>query len=157
MLLFLVFLSACGAAAATGMLFPTGRWYRGLRKPDGVPPNWAFPVVWTIIYFLIAFAGARVARLDGSEFAMAFWSAQIALNALWTPVFFGARRMRAALVIIAALWLAVLGATVSHFSLDFWAGLAFLPYLFWVSIAAALNFSILRLNPGIGTASGGDP
>lgn len=145
--LFLVFLAAAFGAAATGALFPTGAWFKSLNKPTWMPPNWAFPVVWTTLYVLMAFAGARVAGLEGSGFAMAFWALQIALNTLWTPVFFGLRHMRAGLVIIGGLWLAVLGAMMTHFQVDFWAGLAFVPYLAWVTVATALNLSILRLNP----------
>ena len=145
--LFLIFLAATFAAGATGALFPTGEWYTRLNKPAWTPPNWAFPIMWTSIYLLISFAGARVAPLDGSAYAMAFWAAQIALNALWTPVFFGLRRLKGSLPIMAGLWLAVLGATVTHFQVDAWAGLAFLPYLIWVTIAGALNYTVMRLNP----------
>lgn len=146
-ILFLVFLAACGAAAATGAMFPTGDWYKQLNKPAWTPPNWAFPVAWFSIYFLISIAGARVAVLEGNAYAMAFWGLQIALNTLWTPVFFGLRRLKGALPVMAALWIAVFGATVTHLALDFWAGLAFVPYLAWVSVAAALNVQIARLNP----------
>lgn len=146
-LLFFLFLAAAFGAAATGALFPTGAWYKSLNKPSWVPPNWAFPVAWTSIYLLISFAGARVAGLEGSAYAMAFWAIQIAFNALWTPVFFGLRHLRASLPIMAALWCAVLGATITHFQLDFWAGLAFVPYLAWVTVAAALNLAMVRLNP----------
>ena len=145
--LFLIFLAATFAAGATGALFPTGEWYKRLNKPAWTPPNWAFPVMWTTIYLLMSFAGARVAPLPGSEYAMAFWALQIALNALWTPVFFGLRRLKGALPIMACLWLAVLGCTVTHFALDVWAGLAFVPYLVWVTIAGALNYTVMRLNP----------
>ena len=148
-LLFLIFLSASVAAGSTGMMFPTGSWYKTLSKPDWVPPNWAFPVVWTSIYVLIAFAGARVAGLEGSGYAMAFWAGQIALNTLWTPVFFGLRNFKAALVIICALWLMVAGATVAHFMLDFWAGLAFVPYLIWLTLATGLHLTIMRLDPDV--------
>jgi tryptophan-rich sensory protein len=72
---------------------------------------------------------------------------QIAFNTLWTPVFFGLRRMRAALVIIGCLWLSVAATMLAFFALDLWAGLMFLPYLAWVSTAALLNLSVLRLNP----------
>lgn len=146
-LLFAIFLAATFGAGATGALFPTGKWYEQLNKPSWVPPNWVFPVVWTSIYVLISVAGARVAPMEGSAYAMAFWGAQIAFNALWTPVFFGLRRIRGSLPVMAALWLSVLGATVAHWQLDFWAGLAFAPYLLWVTIAAALNLSMVRLNP----------
>lgn len=146
-LLFLLFLAATFAAGSTGALFPTGSWYKGLRKPTWVPPNWVFPVAWTSIYLLISFAGARVAVLDDNAYAMAFWSIQIALNALWTPVFFGLRRLKGSLPIMGGLWLAVLGCLITHFQLDFWAGLAFVPYMIWVTVAAALSLAMVRLNP----------
>ena len=146
MLLFLIFLSACAGAAATGVLFPPGAWYQSLEKPGWVPPNRAFPVVWTTLYVLMAWAAARVASADGGGLALAFWALQIALNTLWTPVFFGLHRMRAGLVIIALLWLAVAATLVTSWQVDRIAGLLLAPYLAWVSVAAALNYSILRLN-----------
>lgn len=147
LLLFAIFLAACFGAGATGAMFPPGAWYERLAKPSWTPPNWVFPVMWTSIYLLIAFAGARVAGLPGSGYALAFWAMQIAFNTLWTPIFFGLRRLKGALPVIGCLWLAVLGATITHFQLDLWAGLAFVPYLVWVSIAAVLNFTVARLNP----------
>ena len=145
--LFFLFLAATFAAGATGGLFPTGEWYKTLNKPAWTPPNWVFPVMWTSIYLLIAFAGARVAVLEGNAYAMAFWAMQIAFNALWTPVFFGLRNLRASVPIMVCLWVSVLGATITHMQLDFLAGLAFLPYLGWVTVAAALNVTMVRLNP----------
>ena len=112
-----------------------------------MPPNWAFPVSWTTIYLLMSFAASRVAMMPGGGYAMVFWAIQIAFNMLWTPVFFGLRRMKAALPIIGVLWLAVLGCTITHWQLDAWAGLAFLPYLAWVTVAGALNREMVRLNP----------
>jgi tryptophan-rich sensory protein len=146
-LLFFLFLAATFGAGSTGALFPTGAWYKSLNKPTWVPPNWMFPVAWTSIYLLISFAGARVAVIDGNAYAMAFWAIQIAFNALWTPVFFGLRRLKGSLPIIGGLWVAVLGCTITHFQLDFWAGLAFVPYLLWVTIATALSIAMVRLNP----------
>lgn len=146
-LVFLVFLAACAAAGATGTLFRPGAWYERLDKPGWRPPKRAFPVVWGVVYLLVAIAGARVAGEPGSGPAMAFWGAQIALNALWTPVFFGLRRMRAAFLIICALWFVVLGAMIAHWRVDAWAGLCFIPYLAWLALAAALNFSVSRRNP----------
>ena len=148
LILFAMFLAACFGAGATGALFPTGEWYKSLDKPAWVPPNWVFPVAWTSIYLLMSFAGARVAVLDGNAYAMAFWGMQIAFNTLWTPVFFGLRHWRASLIVMGCLWLSVLGCLVTHWSLDLWAGLAFVPYFIWVCVAAALNLSVVRLNPG---------
>jgi tryptophan-rich sensory protein len=144
--LFAIFLLACCAAGATGAVFTPGAWYRSLQKPWFTPPNWVFPVVWTSIYLLISFAGARLAVIEGNAYAMAFWAAQAALSTLWTPLFFGLRRIKGALLAMGPLWLSVLGCTWSAFSLDFLAGLAFVPYLIWVTVAAALNIEILRLN-----------
>jgi len=146
-LLFAIFLAACFGAGATGAMFPTGKWYERLEKPSWTPPNWMFPIMWTSIYVLIAIAGARVAVLDGNHYAMAFWAAQIAFNALWTPIFFGLRRLKGSLPVMACLWVSVLGATITHFQLDFWAGVAFIPYMIWVTVAGALNFTVWRLNP----------
>jgi len=145
--LFAIFFAACIGAGATGAMFSPGPWYQALAKPRWTPPNWAFPVAWTTIYICISFSGARVAGLEGSSYAMAFWAMQAAFSTLWTPVFFGLRRLRGALLVMGPLWLAVLGCTITMFQLDFWAGIAFLPFMAWVTIAAALNASVARLNP----------
>jgi tryptophan-rich sensory protein len=148
--LFLTFLAACMAAGATGALFEPGAWYRSLDKPAWTPPNIVFPIAWTVLYILMAVAAARVAALPDSGQALAFWALQIALNTLWTPVFFGLRRMRAGLVVLVALWLAVVATAVAFWRLDALAGAMLLPYILWVTIAGALNLSVWRRNPGAG-------
>ena len=145
--LFAIFFLTCGAAGATGGMFPPGQWYDRLAKPGWVPPDWVFPVAWTSIYLLISFAGARVAGLNGTGMALAFWAMQAGFSTLWTPVFFGLRRMKGALIVIGFLWVAVLGAMVTHFQADFWAGMAFVPYMVWVTVAGTLNFAMVQLNP----------
>jgi len=143
---FYIFLLACGAAAATGIIFKPGAWYEALQKPKFTPPNWAFPVAWTTIYLLLAWAGYRLTVLPGSETVLALWAAQIALNTLWTPVFFGAHRIVTAMVILALLWMVVATMIVMALRLDIVTGLVLFPYLLWLSVAAALNLSILRHN-----------
>jgi tryptophan-rich sensory protein len=145
--LFATYLMACGAAAATGMLFPTGAWYEALRKPAWTPPNWLFPVAWMTLYLLMSAAAARAALVEGAALGLALWSVQIAFNTLWTPVFFGLKRMRLSLFPMAGLWLSVAATCVVFFTLDLWAGLMFLPYVAWVTVAAALNLALVRLNP----------
>lgn len=145
--LFLTFLAACGGAAATGAMFQPGPWYGALQKPSWTPPNWLFPVAWTTLYLLMSLSAMRVAQLPDAGQALAFWAMQIAFNTLWTPVFFGLRRMRAALVVMAFLWLSVAATTFAFWQMDWLAGLMFTPYLLWVSVAGALNFSVWRLNP----------
>lgn len=146
-LLFLIFLTACVAAGSTGVLFKPGQWYSDLQKPTWTPPGWMFSVAWTSLYLLMSWAAARVAVTEGSGFALALWALQIALNTLWTPVFFGLHRMRTGLVIIVALWITVVAMTVGFFLVDAWAGVMLIPYVAWVSVAASLNYSILKLNP----------
>ena len=114
--LFATFLAACGAAATTGAMFKPGEWYAELKKPCWIPPRWVFPVAWTTLYLLMTLAAARVAVLPGNGQALAFWALQIALNTLWTPVFFGLHRMRAAMVVMVLLWLAVAGDDVEVLS-----------------------------------------
>jgi len=143
---FAIFLGACFAAGSTGGLFPPGEWYKRLRKPWWTPPNWLFPVAWTVLYLCMAAAGARVAMSPDNGLAMALWALQIALNGLWTPVFFGLRRMKLGLRVLSALWLSVAATLVALWQVDWIAGLLFVPYLGWVSVAAALNLSVLRLN-----------
>ena len=144
--LFAIFFGACCAAAATGSMFAPGAWYRGLDKPTWTPPDWLFPVAWTVLYISIAFAAARVAPMEGSAYVMAFWALQIALNTLWTPVFFGLQRLGAGLVIIGLLWLSVLGLLAMLWPMDTLAFWITSPYLVWVSVAAALNLSIWLRN-----------
>jgi tryptophan-rich sensory protein len=145
--LFAIFLAACFAAGSTGGLFPPGEWYARLNKPRWTPPDWLFPVAWTTLYVCIAAAGARAAVSEGNSLAMALWALQIACNGLWTPVFFGLRRMRLGLMVLGALWLSVAATLLALWQVDMWAGLLFVPYLVWVSVAGALNLAVIRLNP----------
>ncbi len=105
-------------------------------------------MVWTTLYISSAVAAARVAPLEGSAHAMAFWAMQIAFNTLWTPVFFGLRRIKAGFVVMLGLWIAVAGTTVTFLQLDWIAGALFVPYLVWVTVAGALNGSVWMRNPG---------
>jgi translocator protein len=150
--LFFTYLAACGAAAATGAMFQPGDWYRGLSKPVWTPPDWVFPVAWTFLYLSMSYAAARVAALSGTTpgtgQALAFWSVQIALNTLWTPIFFGLRKMKAGLVVVGLLWLAVGATMIAFFRIDWIAGALMVPYLVWATIATALNRSVLVRNPG---------
>ncbi|WP_084860658.1 tryptophan-rich sensory protein TspO [Salibaculum halophilum] len=151
-LYFLIFFAACFAAGSTGGLFPPGRWYEELDKPPWTPPNWLFPVAWTTLYICMATAGARAAVSPDNGLAMALWSLQIALNGLWTPVFFGLGRMRLGLIVLCALWGAVAATMLALWQVDTLAGVLFLPYLAWVSVAGALNFSVLQRNPEVAKA-----
>jgi tryptophan-rich sensory protein len=143
----LAFIVIVVAAAPSGALFKPGEWYESLRKPNWTPPKWAFPVVWSILYVMIAYAGWLVWTTVGWSLPMALWVLQIVANALWSYFFFGLRRMDLALIDVGILWL-----SVAFFILAAWpvvplASLLFVPYLAWVSAAAMLNYSVRRLNP----------
>ncbi len=144
---FAIFLGACFAAGSTGGLFPPGTWYERLKKPGWTPPNWLFPVAWTTLYLCIAGAGARAAISPDNGLAMALWALQVALNGLWTPVFFGLQKMRLGLIVLITLWGSVAACMVALWMVDWIAGVLFAPYLVWVTVAGALNFAVIRLNP----------
>ena len=146
-IIFSIYLTACFAAAATGSLFPTGDWYKSLSKPRWTPPDWVFPIAWTYFYLALAIVGARVSVMTDNKYAVAFWSLHIALNTLWTPVFFGARKLKVGMFIIVILWFSAAGTIYHAFKLDSFSGLIIAPYIGWVTFAAALNFSLWRRNP----------
>ena len=151
-MLLAIFLLASLAAAATGIIFKPGAWYEGLAKPAFTPPKWAFPVAWSVIYVLSAWAASRLAVLPGNGTVMALWAAQIALNTLGTPVLFGAHRMGLGMGVMAVLWLVLAALVTLAFRLDAVAAVLLLPYLVWLCIAAALNWRVWRDNPGAGAA-----
>lgn len=146
-LTFCIFFAACLGAGVTGGLFPPGSWYRKLTKPSWTPPDWVFPVTWMVLYVCMAAAAARVASLPDNGIALAFWAMQIAFNGLWTPVFFGLRKIRLGMAVVGVLWLSVASAMIALWQVDLIAGLLFVPYLIWVTIAATLNAAVWRLNP----------
>ena len=146
-ILFLTFFAACGAAATTGAMFEPGAWYDKLDKPVWTPPGIVFPIAWLFLYVSMSYAAMRVAQVDGTQQALALWAMQIAFNTLWSPVFFGLRRMRAAMVVVSCLWVAVALTMVAFYMADPVAGALMAPYLLWVTIAAALNFSVWQRNP----------
>ena len=143
---FFIFLFACMAAGLTGSLFPPGQWYSQLNKPIWTPPNWVFPVAWPFLYLCMSYSGATLASIDSAGSALALWALQIALNTLWTPVFFGLENIKVGLIVIFLLLLTVAICTYVFWMQSFLSGLLFLPYLAWVTFAAALNMAVFRLN-----------
>ena len=144
--------TAVAAAATFGGLFNPGRgatreWYQSLEKPPFTPPDEIFAPVWTALYAMIAISGARVAATPpGPERtrALRWWSAQLALNAAWSPLFFGAKLPAAALANILLMLAAIAIYTVASRKVDVKAAWLMAPYLAWVSYATALNAEIVR-------------
>lgn len=143
-----VFLVLVVAAASSGVLFRPDEWYESLRKPRWTPPNWVFGPVWSVLYIMIGIAGWLVWRQQPASLAMALWGLQLIVNAGWSGVFFGMRRMDLAFYVLALLWLSVLGFAIAAAPISTAAALLFIPYLVWVSIAGALNWTVWRLNAG---------
>ena len=124
--------------------------YRMLNQPPLSPPGWVFPVVWTILYLLMGEASYRI-YTSGAD-AVAIRSAlkayilQLALNLIWSPVFFGLQMYLLAFFILLALWVAIF-VTLRRFSdIDETAGNLLIPYLLWVTFAGYLNFGVFLLN-----------
>ncbi|MBV9557203.1 MAG: tryptophan-rich sensory protein [Pseudolabrys sp.] len=120
-------------------------WYAALAKPSFNPPNWVFAPVWSLLYVLIAIAGARTFE-RGPARDIALWFGQMALNFAWTPMFFGLHQPRAALAVIVALLAAILAFIAVREKADRISALLFAPYALWVASATLLNASIVILN-----------
>ena len=137
-------------AAWIGSWFQPGEWYTSLIKPTLTPPAWIFGPVWTLLYAMMATAAWLVWRRYGLANVVGpllLFLGQLALNALWSFLFFGLHSPGLALLGIVALWLAVLATLIVFWRSHPPAGLLLLPYLLWVSFATYLNFQLWRLNP----------
>ncbi len=135
-----------GGGLAIGFVTRPGAWYAGLVKPSFNPPNWIFGPAWTVLYVLIAVAGWRVFEREPGSAAMAVWAVALALNFLWSPVFFGAQRPEAALAVVAMLLAAIVVFIALAWHIDTSAALLFVPYAAWVAFATLLNAAVVRLN-----------
>jgi tryptophan-rich sensory protein len=129
---------------ATAPAIPT--WYAGLAKPSFNPPAWIFGPVWTALYILMAVATWLVWRCGNARTALRLFAAQLLLNALWSPLFFGLKRIDLALLDIVLLLAAILATSIAFGRRSRLAALLFVPYLAWVAFATVLNFTLWRLN-----------
>jgi len=137
------------SAALFGGLFTPGEWYASLKKPAWNPPGWVFGPVWTSLYTMMAVAAWLVWRRGGfvvQRRPLTLFLVQLALNAAWTPVFFGLRRPGLAFAEIVLLWLAILLTIRAFWPVTRAAAGLLAPYLAWVSFASLLNFTLWRLN-----------
>ncbi|HHZ08604.1 MAG TPA: tryptophan-rich sensory protein [Rhizobiales bacterium] len=135
-----------GGGLAIGTVTRPDGWYAELAKPPFNPPGWIFAPVWTILYVLIAAAGWRTFRRDPGGRAMKLWAVQLVLNFLWSPVFFAAHRVDAALAVVVLLFAAIVGFVAATWTADRAAAWMFVPYAAWVAFASLLNAAILVLN-----------
>ena len=139
----------CFAAASPGAVFMPGEWFAALKKPSWNPPGWVFGPVWTALYAMMAAAAWLVWQRGGwkeQRKPLLIFLAQLALNALWTPLFFGLHRPGVAFAEIVLLWLAIVATLVAFRPVNRTAAWLLVPYLAWVSFAAVLNGTLWRLN-----------
>ncbi|MGL4314776.1 MAG: TspO/MBR family protein [Sphingomonas sp.] len=136
------------------LMTPIEAWYSGLRKPAWQPPDWLFGPAWTIILALAAWAGViawHAARsADDQRTILIVFLVNGLCHFAWSPLFFRLRRPDWALVEVVFLWTSLVAMIVGLWPISQMAALMILPYLAWVSFAAALNRAIVRLNPSFG-------
>jgi tryptophan-rich sensory protein len=148
----LSFLAATAAVAAAGSRATKkgrGAWYRLLKKPPFNPPPAVFGPVWTALYGLMSVSAYRIWQTPPSPErtrALALWGTQLGLNGLWSPLFFGQHRPRAALVDLVALAAAIAAYIKVAAKVDRAAASLMAPYLAWVGFAGVLNGEIVRRN-----------
>ncbi|MFN3825526.1 MAG: TspO/MBR family protein [Pseudorhodobacter sp.] len=143
----LIQIAAAIAVVATGSLigasFVPGEWYQALNKPSFTPAPWVFGPVWTVLYAIIGWVGARKFLHGGT---LGLWVAQMIVNFLWSPVFFGMQWPLGGMGVIATLWLLIVAFILREWRSDRLSALLFLPYLTWVSLASAVNLGVVLLN-----------
>lgn len=150
----LVWLLLAFAAAAAGGLasIQAGPFYLGLVRPAWAPPAWLFGPVWSVLYLLMAVAAWLVWRAGASNRSAAglvVFTVQLAFNALWTWLFFAWHRGAWAFAEIVVLWVLIVVTMILFARTHKLAAALLAPYLAWVTFAAALNFSLWRLNPAV--------
>lgn len=145
--------AALAASVVAGLgttITDLGPWYQSLRQPSWKPPDAAFGLIWTVIFALTAMAGAVAWRADksvrGRQQIVGLFALNAFLNVLWSLVFFQLRRPDFSLIEVGALWLSILVLIVVLWQKSKPASLLLVPYLIWVSLAAALNYQVVVLN-----------
>jgi tryptophan-rich sensory protein len=141
------FFVAVFAAASTGAIFTPGAWYAGLAKPAWNPPNWLFAPAWAVLYTAIAVAGWLVWRRTGFGPEIWLWFGSLLLNAAWSWLFFGLKRMDLAFYELVVFWLSIAGMILAFAPVSAWAAGLLVPYLAWVTFAGLLNWTLWRMNP----------
>ena len=144
-------IAALVVAGVGGTMTDTTGWYQTLRLPSWNPPPAMFGLIWTVVFTLIAAAGVTAWRAApdslASDTLIGLFALNGALNVSWTVLFFQLRRPDWALIELVALWISILVLIVYCGRASRTAALLLLPYLAWVSVAGALNWQVIQLNP----------
>lgn len=148
MFLIVVFMAAMAGGAITAT--SVGGWYQTLQKPPLTPAPWIFPIVWNLLYFMMAISAWLVWRAAGSfdraGFALALFGAQLSLNLAWSIVFFGLQSPWMGVADIILLDTAILGTIFAFAKHSRLAALLLVPYLAWTLFATYLTLAIAILN-----------
>lgn len=124
-------------------------WYHNLNKPEINPPDWIFAPVWTILYcmiFLSLFVFLSKGNIQQKTEPLTIFTIQLILNFIWSPVFFGMKKIGFALIINILLWISIILLIISFWHFSKIAGILLIPYFIWASFALYLNFMIWKLN-----------
>ena len=141
----LLFILVVAMVALSGVQFPPGDWYEHLIKPSWTPPNWLFPVVWSLLYLMIAIAGWLI--FSASNFPLKIlWVAQLLFNGLWSWLFFGMHLTVVGLIDILLMFFCIAAILVISRKTSKIVTWLMSPYLVWVGIASSLNAAIYLLN-----------
>jgi tryptophan-rich sensory protein len=138
--------AAIGARAS----IDAATFYGALDKPSFAPPGWIFGPTWTLLYLSMAMAAFGVWKVrgwSGARGSLTLYLVQLVFNALWSVFFFGMRLGTWSLVDIGVLWVLLVATVVAFWRVRWGLGLLLVPYLLWVSFAAALNVAVVRMNP----------
>jgi translocator protein len=139
-----------GFAGVPFTIYAIPSWYATLNKPFFSPPNWIFGPVWTLLYFLMGVSFYLIWKQSWKKKKIAtagkYFLAQLGLNFIWSPIFFGLRAPLLGLVVIVAMWVLIVMTLKKFYPLSKLAFYLLIPYLLWVSFATILNAAIVVLN-----------
>lgn len=125
-------------------------WYSTLEKPFFAPPNWIFGPVWTLLYFLMGVAFYLIWKQGWQKkkirAAGKYFVVQLAINFIWSPIFFGLRSPLLGLIVIVTMWVLILTTIKKFYPISQLAAYLLVPYLLWVTFATMLNAAIVILN-----------
>jgi benzodiazapine receptor len=140
--------AAIGAIASVS----AASFYAELVRPSWAPPAWLFGPMWSTLYTLMGVSAWLVWRdrgFAGARGVLTLFIAQLAVNALWSWLFFAWRQGAWSFAEIILLWVMILATLISFYRINRLAGWLLVPYLAWVTLATALTYSVWRANPGL--------